>query len=522
MSNSSQHQHDFMQDSANTVNRIGPSKVCCMDDIRHSLDKTLYLGENSSVHVKNALSGSLESVAHCVIPPTFPHQFGSSGFQKTYGTTASYMAGGMANGIASVELVIALGKAGFLGIFGAGGLSLRVVEQAISDIQTALPTGPYGFNWLSNAHNPEAEMALASLFLEHGVHTVEAAAFIEPSLALIYYRVSGLSVSGSGITLCANKIIAKISRTEVAEKFMAPPKWSNVEKLLKLGLISEGQALLSKNIPLAGDITVEADSGGHTDNRPLVSLLPSIISLRDVFQSQRLYDQSIRVGAAGGISTPHSVLAAFSMGADYVVTGSINQSCIESGTSTEVKSLLASAKMSDVVMAPSADMFEMGVKVQVLKKGTRFPLVAQKLFDLYKCCNSIEDIPEKDLSRLEKQAFKKSVDVIWDETKSFFEERDPKELAIALKNPKKKMALIFRWYLGKSSLWAIDGSTDTLINSQIWCGQSMGAFNDWTRGSTLERQENRKVIDVANALLDGAVLLNRVNTLKLFGADIKL
>ena len=218
-----------------------------------------------------------------------------------------------------------------MGIFGAGGLSLRVVEQAISDIQTALPTGPYGFNWLSNAHNPEAEMALASLFLEHGVHTVEAAAFIEPSLALIYYRVSGLSVSGSGITLCANKIIAKISRTEVAEKFMAPPKWSNVEKLLKLGLISEGQALLSKNIPLAGDITVEADSGGHTDNRPLVSLLPSIISLRDVFQSQRLYDQSIRVGAAGGISTPHSVLAAFSMGADYVVTGSINQSCIESG-----------------------------------------------------------------------------------------------------------------------------------------------------------------------------------------------
>ena len=104
-----------MQDSANTVNRIGPSKVCCMDDIRHSLDKTLYLGENSSVHVKNAPSGSLESVAHCVIPPTFSHQFGSSGFQKIHGTTTSYMAGGMANGIASVELVIALGKAGFFG-----------------------------------------------------------------------------------------------------------------------------------------------------------------------------------------------------------------------------------------------------------------------------------------------------------------------------------------------------------------------------------------------------------------------
>ena len=35
---------------------------------------------------------------------------------------------------------------------------------------------------------------------------------------------------------------------------------------------------------MADDITVEADSGGHTDNRPLVLLLPTILELRDQFQ----------------------------------------------------------------------------------------------------------------------------------------------------------------------------------------------------------------------------------------------
>ena len=32
---------------------------------------------------------------------------------------------------------------------------------------------------------------------------------------------------------------------------------------------------------MADDITAEADSGGHTDNRPFVALLPTILALRD-------------------------------------------------------------------------------------------------------------------------------------------------------------------------------------------------------------------------------------------------
>lgn len=439
-----------------------------------------------------------------------PSVFGNSEFNETHNTQYSYMAGGMANGIASVDLVVALGREGLLGIFGSGGLALADIDDAICKIQRALPSGPYGVNWLSNAHNPDAEMDLAELVLKRKVRTVEAAAFIEPSLALIYYRVKGL-LKSNGTVNSMNNIIAKISRPEVAERFMSPPPQKSVDTLLRLGLISEEQADLSQYVPLASDITVEADSGGHTDNRPLVSLLPSILALRDRLKKREGvkfgHEKRIRVGAAGGISTPRALLAAFCMGADYVVTGSINQSCKEAGTSNEVKKLLSSVKMSDVVMAPSADMFEMGVKVQVLKKGTRFPMVSQKLFELYKRYDDVNDIPAKEMERLEKQAFKKSVETIWEETKNFFEKRDPRELSLALSNPKKKMALIFRWYLGKSSLWAIQPIDGSLINAQIWCGQSMGAFNEWVKGTAMEAPNNRHVSEVALRLMDEAAFL---------------
>ena len=44
---------------------------------------------------------------------------------------------------------------------------------------------------------------------------------------------------------------------------------------------------------------------------------------------------------------------------------------------------------------------------------------------------------------------------------------------------KHRMALVFRWYLGKSSRWAISGESARRADYQIWCGPAMGAFNAW-------------------------------------------
>jgi len=205
------------------------------------------------------------------------------------------------------------------------------------------------------------------------------------------------------------------------------------------------------------------------------------------------------------------------MGAAYVVTGSINQSCIESGTSKPVRDLLFQADMTDIMMAPAADMFEMGVKLQVLKRGTLFPMRAQKLYDIYLNHGSLEEIPEQERHRLESQIFKNSLDSIWESTKAYFTERDPLLIEKAAADPKRKMALVFRWYLGLSSRWATTGEAGREMDYQIWCGPSMGAFNTWVRNTCLADVQNRKVVDVARHILTGAAFSCRIQNLKTQG-----
>ena len=79
------------------------------------------------------------------------------------------------------------------------------------------------------------------------------------------------------------------------------------------------------------------------------------------------------------------------------------------------------------------------------------------------------------------------------------------------------MALIFRSYLGQASHWANHGEPSRKIDYQIWCGPSMGAFNEWVKGSFLEAPQNREVVTVALNILYGAGIVNRLNTLKMQG-----
>ncbi len=444
-------------------------------------------------------------------------QLGDPAFRSAYNVRCALYTGAMAHGIASVEMVVALGKAGLLGSFGAAGMVGPRLEEAIQRVQTELPNGPYAFN-LIHSHVEEAmERAAVDLFLKYGVRVVEASAFLDLTPSVVYYRAAGLSQGPDGGVMIGNHIIAKLSRTEVALKFMSPAPEKILAELVAAGHITPQQAELARRVPVADDVTVEADSGGHTDNRPLVSLVPTMLALRDEIQARYHYDQPVRIGAGGGISTPSAALAAFMMGAAYVVTGSVNQACVEAGASEHTRKLLAKAGMADVMMAPSADMFEMGVKVQVLKSGTLFPMRAQKLYDLYIRCDSIEAIPTDEREKLERQVFHRSLDSVWDETVKFFRERDPEQIARAENNPKRKMALIFRWYLGLSSRWSNSGEPGREMDFQIWCGPSMGSFNDWVRGTYLAEYQNRRVVDVNLHILTGAAYLYRLQSLKLQG-----
>jgi PfaD family protein len=450
--------------------------------------------------------------------PALPIEaLGDPDFKKAYGLRFAYYAGAMASGIASTDLVIALGKAGLLGSFGAAGLGGNRLEAAIQAVQAALPDGPYAFNLINSPSEEALERNAVALYLKYGVHVIEASAYLDLTAPLILYRVAGLNKGPNGEIQIGNRVIAKLSRREVAEKFMQPAPEALLNKLLQEGSITPQQAELARQVPVADDVTVEADSAGHTDNRPLVCLLPSILALRDAIQAKNGYATPVRVGAAGGISTPSAALAAFMMGAAYIATGSVNQACVESGASEYTKKILAQAGMTDVTMAPSADMFEMGVKVQVLKMGTLYPMRAQKLYELYNRYESVEQIPADEREKLERQVFQRDMDSIWQDTVKFFTERDPAQIERAANNPKRKMALIFRWYLGLSSRWSVAGEKGREMDYQVWCGPAMGSFNDWTRGTYLAEPQNRHAVDVALHLLTGAAYQYRLQMLKLQG-----
>lgn len=458
------------------------------------------------------------------LPPYTPAQLGDPGFRQAYGTRFCYMAGAMANGIASAELVIALGRAGMLASFGAGGLVPARIEQAILAIQAALPHGPYAFNLIHSPSEEALERAAVELYLRYGVQTIEASAFLGLTAPLVRYRAAGLRQEADGSIVAGNRVIAKVSRLEVATVFLQSAPAALLQQLVVAGQLTPEQAELAGQVPMADDITVEADSGGHTDRRALVCLLPAVLALRDQLRAEAEARNPaalpVRIGAAGGISTPEAVLGAFAMGAAYVVTGSVNQSCREAGTSDHVRAVLAQVSMTDVLMAPAADMFEVGVKLQVAKKGTLFGLRAQKLHDLYVAYPNWEAIPEAERAGLEKNILREPFEAIWEHCRVFFSERDPEQLTLAAGNPKRKMALVFRWYLGLSSVWANQGRPGRELDYQIWCGPAMGAFNQWVRGTRLEPWESRQVVDVAHQLLHGAAYLSRLHYLTLAGIHL--
>jgi len=311
----------------------------------------------------------------------------------------------------------------------------------------------------------------------------------------------------------------KLSRPEVAQRLLTPQPANVLNGLADQGLLPQGEVHLATKLPLATDVTVEADSGGHTDNRPLAALLPTIKALWEEIRSTHQLDSQLRIGAAGGIGTPSSVAAAFALGADYVVTGSLNQGAVESGLSADGKAMLARAELADVAMAAAADMFELGVKVQVLRRGTLFAARANRLYELYRSYESIDALPDEVRKELE-EIFRAPLESIWDETRTYWLNREPEQATCALNDPHHKMALIFRWYLGMASRWAIEGKESRRGDYQIWCGPAMGAFNAWTKGSFLESPAERTVVQIGLNLLEGAAVIARAQQLRACGVHV--
>lgn len=443
-----------------------------------------------------------------MVPAVPTASLGDAAFLRDYGVAHAYVAGAMAGGIASADLVIAMAKARMLGFFGAAGLSPERVEDNIRTIKAAVGPATWGVNLIHAPHEPHVEERVGRMLVEHGVPAIEASAYLRLTPAVVRTRYAGIREENGQIVL-PRRLMAKVSRVEVAERFLRPAPDKMLAALVADGSLTEAQAALARRVPMCDDLTAEADSGGHTDNRPAMALLPTMVALRDRLRGLTPDWPAVRVGLGGGLSTPQSLLGAFAMGAGYVVTGSVNQACVEAGTSDIVRDMLANAAQADVAMAPAADMFEMGVKVQVLRRGTMFAMRASKLYELYKAHANLDAIAPDERARLEKQIFRMPLSAVWDDCVAFFTRRDPRQLERAARDEKHKMALVFRWYLGQASRWATSGDKSRQMDFQVWCGQAMGAFNAWSVDTHFAAASARKVADVAHALLVQTAILKR-------------
>ena len=431
------------------------------------------------------------------------HDLGNPGFKKAYGLDYAYLTGGMFRGIASRALVVAMGRAGMMGFFGTGGLPLDEIERNITWIQAQLTEGQtYGMNLLSNFYHQRMEEETVELYLKYHIRFVEAAAFIQISPALVRYRLAGLRRDKDGAVVCDNHIMAKCSRPEVVEQFMKPAPERIVQKLLKDGKITRAQAEMAQEVPMSNEICVEADSGGHTDMGIPTVLLPAMLVLKHRIEEKYQYNSPVFMGLAGGIGSPQAALAAFIMGADFILTGSINQCTVEAGISDTVKNMLQGMNIQDTEYAPAGDMFEMGARVQVLKRGVFFPGRANRLYQLYTQYGAMEEIPQKTAQQIQERYFRRSFADVWHETKAYWTDRNmPQEIRKAQENPKHKMALVFRWYFAHSIRLALSGDPDYQVDYQVHTGPALGVFNQWVKGTELENWRNRHVDRIAMKLL---------------------
>jgi trans-AT polyketide synthase/acyltransferase/oxidoreductase domain-containing protein len=177
---------------------------------------------------------------------------------------------------------------------------------------------------------------------------------------------------------------------------------------------------------------------------------------------------------------------------------------VEAGTSDTVKDMLQEINIQDTAYAPAGDMFELGAKVQVMKKGVFFPARANKLYDLWRNYGSLEHIDASIRKEIQDKYFKRSFDEVYRETKGYYMQEFPAEIDKAERSPKAMMALIFRWYFVHTMRLALEGSKDQRVDYQVHTGPALGAFNQWVQGTSLQDWQNRHVDVIGEHLMQAS------------------
>lgn len=115
---------------------IGSEQVAAMThDVRRSLKvvRDRRSGRIDVLPASDTCTSEAELIG--VEPPLYPEWLGDQTFLDTHGLRFPYVAGAMARGIATTQMVISVAQAGMLGFLGSAGLPVAKGPEAIDSIQ---------------------------------------------------------------------------------------------------------------------------------------------------------------------------------------------------------------------------------------------------------------------------------------------------------------------------------------------------------------------------------------------------
>lgn len=438
------------------------------------------------------------------------HILGNAEFKKANGLQYAYLCGPMYCNISSSKMVVELAKAGMLGFLGTDGCKVEQIKKEISIIHNSLEQNEaFGVSITWNPNQEETESELIQLCINENIRRIEASEYMMISKNLVKYRVQGLYLNEEDSVVVQNHIFAKLSRIEVAEIFMSPPPEKIITELLKTGEITELEAKCASRISIADNITIADYSMSYTGTSHAVYLISLLKKSAQEHKEKYGYTNNIAIGATGGIGNPETAAAAFYFGADYIQTGSINQSCMEANVNHEVKDILQKIDIYDTEFASCENMFELGAKVQVVKKGLFYQARANHLYDLYRQYNSIDELNETTKQQLEGRYLKKSFENVYNEI-----QQSVKNDQQYVNKEKLKMLQIFKWYFEQSREATLRSDPEWKMDYQIRCSNAMGLMNRWLMGTPYEDWKSRSVVEIGKKLLDETVGVLKENSKK--------
>ena len=454
---------------------------------------------------------------HSLIPAQDVSNLGSPAFQEAHDLSASYGVSPFERGVCSEEMVAQLLNKRYLAFLPTDFETVDDIRMKIKTLREGTLKNP-GLGYRFHVHNSVYEEERFMVALDEDIRRVYVSHYLRPTKAMVHYRVKGMNKDSQGRIVAPHSLFARVSEASVALHFATPPSMDILNELVAEGRITKEEAELGAKMPVSQDLVVEPEFSKGGVKQDLLSLYPSVKSELRTNRVSR--NAPVRVGVCGELATPESVAAVFRMGADFVFTGLVNSLTVESGGSKKRKSVLFKTTSSDITYAPSFEFLDSELPIPVTRFGTMFATRANRMLDIFKRTSTFAELQKSDREFLEGTMFQMSLPQAYENAQNFFTQWWPEQVKTAMTSDKARAALLMKYWLFEASRKTFDGTDGAEMDYQVRADGSIVAFNKWRAGSVFDDERKITVCGLAKNLLEGALVVSRMRSLREMGVDV--